>query len=292
MRNHLGDIVTMPLPTQWAPSPRRGLPPGGVPSGFTQGLPGTIPIGNQPGGGFGPGLVPGVDPVTGLRIPGSATEPITDPGAWRPELVLPDSMLPPALRRDNPLVTGRIVYAPNRWDLSLMNKARMWEWIQNHGGLRSCCRVPELGPPIWDQPPWQVMPSNGLEYRYPFSGTLASISGGPPFDGSDTVIGSWRVQAGFDGVINHFICGFTGDGFLDFSGDIVWRVLVDNRYVKNLGNVTNTYGDFATQMLIPGYGWRLISGQTVSVIVAIANGASVSDGIVTAGLFGWTYPRR
>lgn len=211
---------------------------------------------------------------------------------WQPQVIVPDAALPPALRRSNPM-QRRNVWTPNRYDYRLRYEAMAWQWMAEHGGLRSCCRIPDLGAPIWNHPPFTTMPARGEELSKMFSQTLANISGGPPFNGTDTLIGQFNVPNGYDGVINRFVCGFTGDGFEDFSGDIVWRLRVDNRFVKDLGNVTNTFGSFQTAFLVPGSAnMRLVSGQTVYVFANIPLNSPVSNGVVTAGVFGWTYPRR
>jgi hypothetical protein len=100
------------------------------------------------------------------------------------------------------------------------------------------------------------------------------------------------VPIGYDGVLNRFVCTFTGGAFDDFSGEIQWRVRVGVRYARNLGRITNTFGSFQNALLVPGYGIRLISGQTVTLIASIPNASPITAGQVAAGCFGWFYPRR
>lgn len=248
------------------------------------------PNGYPTSGNLAPGgrlLVP--NPTTGTQPPPGSTAP----GApWGRAPVLPDSMLPATLQRGNPLLRHAIFY-PNAYDRVLMKRTQLWGYIASHGGLKSCCRIPELGAPIWDKPPWMVMPSQAEPFQEMFSLPIASVSGGGPFDGTDTVIGQFVVPNGYDGALNRFVCQFTGNGFLDFSGFIVWRVMVGQRFARNLGNVQNTYGDYQTAFLVPGAdNMRLVSGQTITLIANIPVGSPVSDGFVTAGAFGWFYPRR
>lgn len=174
----------------------------------------------------------------------------------------------------------------------MLRRAALWQFISEHGGLRSCCRVPELGAPVYNYPPWQVMPSNGQEYRELNGKPLSAFQSGGNFTGVDTLIHEFRVQVGYDGVFNQFVCDFTGDGFEELSGNIIWRVQVDNRFVKNLGNIKMSLGSFDAPMLVPGYGFRLISGQTVSLWANVPNGSPITNGQIRAGVFGWTYPRR
>lgn len=288
-RLNLGDIVTMPLPEQWMPD----IETGGVPPAFGRVVGPAVPsqAGYGPGYVAGGGLPQGGQSATGLMIPPATVNPAAR-GNWTPDAVLPDSMLPPALQRSNPLLR-RSNYFPTRWDQKMLLRAQWFTWIAKHGGLKSCCRIPELGAPIWEQPPWQVMPSQGIEYREVFSRPVDQISAGPPFNGVDTILGQWQVPLGYDGVLNQFACGYTGGGFVDFSGDIIWRVRVDNRYARNLGQVLNAYAsNFQNAFVIPGYGIRLVSGQTITLIANIPAGSPVIGGNVFAGVFGWNYPRR
>src|SRR5258708_5667786 len=132
-KRNLGDIVTMPLPTEWAPARPGGLSvPGVRPTatpGVAPGAPGGIPYTTGvPGSGFvaANGLaVP--DPVVGSM-------PIM-PGGWQTAPLLPDSALPPALRRTNPLLR-RMRYIPNRYDFEIFGHAAVWKWIAENGGLK------------------------------------------------------------------------------------------------------------------------------------------------------------
>lgn len=330
MRRGTGDLVPMPLPTEWGPTvipsgtpPLPSLLPGSqfgymqVPGGWILSVknaagtvtpvPGATVVAQpgastpspddyvQGGTGYPPaGLAPSgqlivPNPTTGQRLSPAATIP----GApWGRAPILPDSMLPPALQRGNPVLRHATFY-PNAFDRVLAKRTALWGWIASHGGIKSCCRIPELGSPIWDKPPWIVMPSQGEPFQEMFSQPIVNVSGGGPFDGSDTVLGQFVVPNGYDGALNRFVCQFTGDGFADFTGNIAWRVLINQRYARNLGNVQNTYGDFRAAFLVPGTdNIRLVSQQTVTLIASIPLGSPVSGGFVTAGAFGWFYPRR
>jgi hypothetical protein len=244
--------------------------------------PGTRPI-VLPGCFVPPGTMPSAPlPATGL------------PHDWTPQPIIPDSMLPDPINRSNPLVQPA-QFIPNRYDYDIFKRARKWQWIANHGGLKSCCRIPELGAPLYDDPPWEVMPPNAVPIPGEMAGLpLTSISGGGPFNGEDTLLLSIQVPSGYDGVINRFVATTTDvTGHVDFSGDIVWRLEYGVRYAKTLGNVTNTYGSFTNALLIPGvYSIKVISGQTIQVFVSIPSMSPVAGGSVSAGVFGWFYPRR
>jgi hypothetical protein len=354
MRRGTGDLVPMPLPTEWGPTViPQGTPPlPSIPAGSTIGyqqvsggwilairaangnvtaVPGATVVpypgaqATPPGNGSGvlpddsaayiggtvganpsdpPNMYPGVYPGGGLAPAGQLIVPrpttgrpvpmgSTAPGApWGRPPILPDSLLPPALQRGNPSIRHTVWY-PNAFDRVIAKRTALWGYIREHGGLKGCCRIPELGAPVYQQPPWMVMPSQGEPFTKMFPQPIANVSGGGPFTGVDTILGQFVVPNGYDGALNRFVCQFTGNGFLDFTGAIVWRVLVNNRFARNLGNVQNTFGDYKTAFLVPGTdNIRLVSQQTVTLIANIPIGSPVSDGYVTAGAFGWFYPRR
>lgn len=322
----VGDIVPMPLPTQWGPEvqylgdsyPGHVIPLPGTPAVVPVGQDGDYaPAGVYPAGagspyGYGAGYGAGVPggyagtPASGYNAGGPPTPNFgltpaqlqmlargrmpTGAQFYR-EPMLPDGALPPAIQRINRAI-GFITYRRNRWDDYLLREARAWGWIVRHGGLRSCCRVPDLGAPIYDIPSFEAMPSNGLRFEYMFSKPLSAFQTAGNFNGVDTVVGEFNVPIGYDGVFNRFVCGFTGDNFTDFSGNIVWRVQVGIRFLKTLGNVINTYGSYQTAFIVPGNNHRLISRQPVKLLASIPNGSPVSNGVVTAGAFGYFYPRR
>lgn len=285
-RINLGDIVPLYVPSRPMPAGWAGVP-SAYTSAFAPGQPSqgpALPPGAQ---GYGAPGQPGA-----LVIPGTVSAPQPPDSVWGRNYLVPDSLLPPPLQRSNPL-NHRTLWRDGAWDHYLKARARTWTVIKQRGGIKTCCRIPELGAPIWNQPPWQVQPSQGLEWHKMFSLPVTSISGGGPFDGTDTVLGQWRVEPGWEGALNQFVFGFDGEGFADFSGDIVWRVKIQNRFAKDLGNVINTFGSFANALLVPGFSIRATSGQTIQLIANIPTGSGVSDdGVVTAGVFGWTYPRR
>lgn len=224
-------------------------------------------------------------------VPGDPNLPPTltpaFPGFFLPDSILPDSVLPPALQRSNTFLQ-KIYYLANQWDNLMLREAAVWKWIQMNGGLKVCCRIPELGAPVWDIPPFVKMPSNGLPLEKMFSALQSSFT-----PGVDQILGEFRVPIGYDGNLNRVVFQYlNGTGFDEFSGNIIWRCKVGIRYAKDLGEVTNTYGDFQNAFIIPGHGIRLISGQTVQLIAQVPAGSPIAGGAIAAGAFGWLYPRR
>ena len=165
-------------------------------------------------------------------------------------------------------------------------------WVASHGGLKSCCRIPRLGAPIYDAPPWMVMPQQGIVIRQPFQQPITAFQSEGVFSGTDVLLGQFNIETGYDGVLNNFVFAFNGSGFVDGAGSILWRVKIDQRYAKDLGNFDRTFGSFTDAFNIPWSGIRVISGQTISIYANVQENSPISGGFISGAVFGWTYPRR
>lgn len=140
----------------------------------------------------------------------------------------------------------------------------------------------------------------------PISGSLGAIlrpwidepDGSVPFDeqfgvalpvafGVETVVLSFQVPIGYDGVIKAISNNFLGGGFVDFSGDIRWRILADGKPIRNFSNILANKGTIAAGRIISPI--RVYSGQVINYIVNhIANVGLV--GQVVCSLNGYIYP--
>lgn len=229
-----------------------------------------------------------------VSVPQPDQGPLTPDMAkiWPPQPILPDSVLPDALKRVKP--GNRPFFSPNGNDQAMLQQAAIWTYVAQNGGPDQCCRIPELQTPVYNQDPRIVMPSGSQRYEKTFPLAAANISGGGPgFGGGDTVLGNFQVEIGWDGVINRVVFSCNDPSFTDFSGYVTWRLKIGQRYAKDLGNVQNSYGSYATAFLVPGSYIPLISGQTVQLIANIAANAPINNASkITAGVFGWFYSRR
>ncbi len=214
-------------------------------------------------------------------------------------VIIPDSHLPGPLKRISPL-TDRLVFERNRYADEIQREMSTWAYIQAHGGLKSVCRIPELGAPVYDVNPRLEMPRQGQDFRKFFMQTPAVLEAATPVNAAgDVVLGQFRCPNGYDGVLTKVVFGFTGDGHVEGSGDIVWRIQIGQRFARDLGNVQITYGTFSDAWLAGGASIEIISGQTVTVYVNLqiptfeGTGPSpISGGMIQAGCYGWFYPRR
>ena len=244
------------------------------------------------GPGTQPSILPGsmTPPGSVVSAPSGAQGPLLN---WTPQPILPDSLLPPPLQRSNPLVSPA-QWVPNKYDFEVIGRAKKWQWIAAHGGLKSCCRIPELGAPVYDDAPFEVMPDNSLPIDLMNGLPIASFQTAGIFNGLDVLILSITVPSGYDGVINRFVASTTGvTGYSDFTGSIIWRLKYGIRYAKNLGNVANTFGSLTNALQIPRTNiCKVISGQTIEVFANVPVTSPISGGSINAGIFGWFYPRR
>jgi hypothetical protein len=279
----LADIVNMPLPTEWAPE----YPGSSAAQPFAVGFdPALAASSSVPATVVQSLPIPGAA-ATGLMVPGA--NPMPPGGQWQ-QPFLPNSILPRTLQRNNPMLGRQPVYwQPGMWDARIRRESDIWTWIKAHGGIKSCCRLPEMGSPLYDQPPWMVMPSNAEKIEF---ATALNAPAQIPSDGNDHVVGFFVVPEGWDGVVTRFVPNFVGTGYTDFSGIITWRLKVNNRYAPDLGNITSTYGSLTAGFSVPGINnIRLISGQTVYVIANVQLGAVVA-GYISGIVLGWRWPRR
>jgi hypothetical protein len=238
----------------------------------------------------GPGYAPANPPGALLHVPAAAMGVMHN---WTPQPIIPDSMLPPVIRRNNS--PAQATWTPNKYDFAIIAHAKKWQWIAAHGGLKSCCRVPELGGPIYDVPPWEKKPDNAEVFSLMNALPVTAFQTAGVFNGLDTEILNIRVPSGYDGVVKSFVATIGGglSGYNDFEGDIFWRLQYGIRYVKTLGNVQNTFGSLSNALDAPEISMvRVISGQTISVSANVPAGSPIAGGVIGAGVFGWFYPRR
>lgn len=112
--------------------------------------------------------------------------------------------------------------------------------------------------------------------------TLTSATGA-------AAVGSFTVDSGYDGVINSLSCNFTGAGFSDFSGDIIWILFAGQQSVRNFNNIQAQKGTVQQPRQVAPI--RLYSGVTYTwVVIHVANLAL--NGQVVCTLTGYTYPNR
>jgi hypothetical protein len=139
--------------------------------------------------------------------------------------------------------------------------------------------------------PWDEDYGSLPEQSIPFNKTGAVLT--PNAVAGDVTVLSFRVPAGYDGLLTACYWGYTGTGFLQGSGDLIFRLLRNQVYLKDLSNVPYAIG--SSKLPAPmTQGALLLSGQLVSLIVNAPNvsgNIQVGDSNIYGGLIGFWWPR-
>ena len=140
-------------------------------------------------------------------------------------------------------------------------------------------------------PPYIQPPKNSVR-RQP-SGQL--VIPAPAETGLDNLVFNFQVPYGYDGIITQLSNQWNGTGFVEGSGDIVWRVKIDRRFVTDFDNIQVSLGSLAVPFEIVGQGIPLLSGQNVQYFVAFAPGSEARlnlDGQTLCSWSGYIWPRE
>jgi hypothetical protein len=139
--------------------------------------------------------------------------------------------------------------------------------------------------PIWIDPPdnWQNVDQV----------TYALL----PAIGGTVVIVSFQVPLGYNGIINRIANNFVGGGWVEGSGDVIWKILADGGTppgATSYANIVASLGSPANPVPISGF--RIFENQVIT-LVAFNNPAGPDGGVVVSGqrvggrLMGYLYPR-
>jgi hypothetical protein len=113
-----------------------------------------------------------------------------------------------------------------------------------------------------------------------------------PAVGADATIIRFQVPLGRNGVIELVACNFVGAGFVEGSGDLLWRILVDGGTPPGANSyeaIPASIGSPANPVRIAGF--RIYENQVLTLIVS--NVALLVGGTKCGGrLAGYLYPRE
>ena len=131
--------------------------------------------------------------------------------------------------------------------------------------------------------PWIDEPTGSI----PFDEQGAIPAPAAPQPGIDVNVVLFTVPHGFDGVINFISNNTTDSAFVDGSGALIWKILINGRPIRNFGNILVQKGTIAQGRSISPI--RLFSGDVVSYTVQFVG---VVTGQVVCSLSGYFYPSR
>jgi hypothetical protein len=182
------------------------------------------------------------------------------------------------------------------FDQMLYKERLLWDRIQNAGGILAVVspfrrRLLELG--NWGEP-WMRMPADGVRFP-PFVGSIPMPA--PPYNiAVNYPVLAFVVPTGYDGVLVGFTQLYTGTGFVEGSGDIHWRVQINRRWVRAMGDMTTSMGSLQQPTTATPGGVRVQSRQQVTFYVGFPLGADARLTVVgeriVCGVSGWFYPQQ
>lgn len=181
---------------------------------------------------------------------------------------------------------NRIWEQPNSWNQCLNEEAQLWEQIILRGGLEMVCTT--MRKKRYLRAPWVEMPVEGE--RLQKFGSIAL-----PAEGVDTSILDFTMPIGWDGVGTNIMMSVAGSGFVEGSGDVVWRMRVGARFIPDFSNVIFSLNDLRNPHSLVGGYIRLLSLQRVQIFANLGPGAlgrlDPADRL-NAAVVGWQYPKR
>lgn len=138
--------------------------------------------------------------------------------------------------------------------------------------------------------PWVEMPEDGV----PFDETRFIDT--PAVAAPETVIFTTQVPDGYRGVIKLYHNHFEGGGFVEGSGNLIWRIRqgppgVAGRAVRNLGDIRTTRGSIQWQRVLPG-GVIVEPREFMTYTITHSAGSPIVPGgtRIFATLSGWFWP--
>lgn len=194
----------------------------------------------------------------------------------------------------------------NDWDLCLATEHQQWyRYVQECHPVPYCTRQSDRYNLL---PPWIDMPPEAKRFNslglLPVTGNDTGVDIQLQLNGATSPL--FICDTGYDGIITELVLDIVAPaatGFTQASGDITWRVGVNRGQVSNLalwyfrgyGAVTVSTGSLVQPALIAGIGgFRIISGESISIFVNIALGAAAHlnpNANIIGSIAGYVYPR-
>jgi hypothetical protein len=156
---------------------------------------------------------------------------------------------------------------------------------------QDCSDNPSVATNRPDLPPWIYPPTNWENIDQDNYALVPAI-------GSTVIIISYVVPPGRNGVINKVANNFVGGGWVEGTGDFIWRILIDGTPppgATSYDTILASLGNPASPTGIAGF--RVFENQVLT-LVGFNNPAGPSGGVVVAGqrvgarFVGWNYPTQ
>jgi hypothetical protein len=204
--------------------------------------------------------------------------------------------IPPAPPPSTPATIGGGPGVPGvPFVVSACKRRNDWDWclLMEELRLRGICFPPMCNiPEEWrNLLPWDDTFGAVPPQAIPFLRAKGLLTPAPA--AGDQIVVSFPMPRGYDGLLAGIYQFYTGTGFINGSGDILWRIQLNQRYVKDLSN--NPFSLGSPQYPFPmTEGQLLLSGQTVRYIVNVPNLSGqiqVGNSQIVCALLGFAWPR-
>jgi hypothetical protein len=291
------------------PAPSPSTPPVLSGPGGGEGVGGSgIGVGVGIGGGVGPIVSPAEVPVATMPVDPLFIPKVTDQQTVPPYQIIPRSAIPPEYNR----VPMPPAIQPNAQDRALAAQGEVWErflagprgratldlnrgleGLQGPGMGRGEGRgMAGLGTMASDVQQVRSLDtyrrgSRGLEREFFERGNI--ITPGP---GPDVVVVDWEIPVGYVARIYAYYCIYTGTGFVQGSGDIVWGLRVGWPWARNMGGLLFAMGALANPFPVGDY-IQARAGERVQFVVNVPNiSGLIQVGLsrILCGVQGWLFP--
>ena len=137
--------------------------------------------------------------------------------------------------------------------------------------------------------PWDAMPAVGRPFHH------EQVVNCPAPGTADFSVLSVPVPFGWVMAIKAIHCRYTGSGFQDGSGDLIWRLSVDGAYLPGYDNLTTTQGSSGQPRGLGEAAILASSNQLVRFTVSVDAGAGIPTGSaaqIVCILDGWYFPEN
>lgn len=195
--------------------------------------------------------------------------------------------IPTPVQNANPKMWSKGGCSPHitHYDYCLEQEGRLLRLIK----FPLPCSIPEeyLNYLPWDEDNRGAVPPGSR----PFLQQKGIVT--PTTASGDNQVVAFRVPYGFDALLAGFYFNYSGSGFAQGSGDILWRIQVNQYFLKDLSNLPFLLGDPVNPVPMT-QGKILFSGQEVRVLVSVPNLSGmiqIGNSTVYAGLLGFAWAR-
>jgi hypothetical protein len=182
------------------------------------------------------------------------------------------------------------------WHLFCAHKGLLSRNALNRGPLsrnalgQACAPEQQRDMGYWPYP-WIEMPPGGE----PFDEFASIVT--PNANGTETLVLTFTIPYAYDGIVLGVFNGFTGPGFVEGSGNLIWRIRLGQasllgKPVRNYNNIRVTLGSLAQARSVQG-GILVQSGQIVQYSVTHAIGSPIvpAGTRIICNITGFYWPR-